>query len=456
MRLSDPENPLYDEIRDRSGSHRGITEKDKIYNLLFGPISQKPPSSRKNPLSAFHEFLNPPSRPKSYSDLPLPSPVTDLLSAELPDSIPMIGGSPIGDFIPILSEVPAEQDRASIATRPRISIADYASLPAEVVSLVAPIRVSPSDLSRREAWKGAKRHRPYYHGVKSGNPEDVQDILKNKFTRGRSQELKLPGTSLSEDPLYSYEAFTNPERYHSERMSDVLAVKVNQPPSEIHHLSPEKYIRGEVPSTSGGTVYKKPNAFFKEAETFGVRDDFDNILPPFEPSELPPNRARYLNEQVRSLDDFHSTLVSIHNRNYYAQRDFSDYSMSLNSDNPLPFPDLDFKPEVIEVAKAVRDLRSNKAIIHDVIHKIPDTMDSRYFWESLGKMAGREKALELANLKRDIDKFNQIVDSYPDSITSEMYREYIKNKNQFVEEFAKLAPIKAPRRKIQFPDSIPE
>lgn len=453
MRVSDPSNPIYDELRQRGPSHRAVTDRDLIYNALFGPLFQP---STDSPRSNLYKALNPDSRPKSYQDLPLPNPFTEFLSTKLPESIPLLGGSPIGDFVPVISEIPATQDRLSVLARPRVSIADYASLPAEAISAASPIKLTPRPSPTREAWKGVKRHPAYYHGVRSGSDEDFERIYKEGFTRGSSAELGLPGTSISEDPLVSYQHFTNPDKTPRARAQDVLAVEVDTPPSEVYNLSPEKYISGEVPSMEPGTVYKKPNAFYHEAETFGVRevpDYSENLeakpkLPPFTADDMRSNQYRHMKDQINVYDKFQSDISQLNHRSYQLDTFKRQYP-----DSPLP-PDLSksFKPEIQNVASAIRDLRGNRGTMHNVLMDIPSQLGNPHFWEGIREVAGDATALRLAKLKNQIDSFLEHATNNPEDITSDQYRAYMRAKDQFTNEFASLAPGKPPSRKPKLPD----
>jgi len=322
-RITDPSTyyPADDDAYSSPG-HRGVTFKDILFNLIFSnglsdsiPLSSPAnPYHRSSPSSALNEAINPSSRPESYDELPLPDPLTDLLSTKLPESVPLIGGSLLGDFIPIIQEIPSGQDRLSNLTRPRESVADFFSLPADVAGLFAPISPKSSSPTRNDAVQGIKRHKRYYHGIKDNKPQFDRDgpnpyekvrprdsILEKGFTQGQSSELELPGTSLSEDPFISYNLFTDPIDHSTTRLDNVLAVDVEIPPSEVYNLKPEEYITGQLPDDGRpGTVYRKPNAFYKEAETFGIRGELSID------QQLKYERAR--NEAINKRNDLRAVL----------------------------------------------------------------------------------------------------------------------------------------------------
>jgi len=132
-----------------------------------------------------------------------------------------------------------------------------------------------------EAPYGIRRHKPYYHGTERKGARE--GILDQGFIKGKSYELKLPGTSLSEDPTVSAGAFAN------NNLDNVLRVDVDVPPERVRNLSPEEYLGGVKPDP--GTVYRKPNLFMKESETFGVRGT----------RQLPPERRKALEQERDAL-----------------------------------------------------------------------------------------------------------------------------------------------------------
>lgn len=123
---------------------------------------------------------------------------------------------------------------------------------------------------------------PLWHGVKTQQLKDakgrvmggeesdaVYNILKDGFTRGSSAELKLPGTSVSYDPLVSAQLFSPTSWVHGKnKLHDyLLRVEPKVPPKGL--LSPSEYVAGVTPG--GGEIYLKPQHFFGEAELFGER-----------------------------------------------------------------------------------------------------------------------------------------------------------------------------------------
>lgn len=130
---------------------------------------------------------------------------------------------------------------------------------------------------------GMKKGRasPLYHGTP--NDEDLDYILEEGFTKGRSSELQLPGTSVSRDPLVSSELFAD------SRPENVLKVDLDIDPSEIANLKPSEYMRGEVPA---GKVYGKPQTEYHESELYGLRTKEQVPLTQKQIDKLTQNRAK--------------------------------------------------------------------------------------------------------------------------------------------------------------------
>jgi len=99
----------------------------------------------------------------------------------------------------------------------------------------------------------------------------------------------MPGTSLSEDPTVSAGMFSGGD------LGNVLRVDVDVPPERVRNLSPEEYLGGIKPES--GSVYRKPNLFYRESETFGLRES----------RPLPPERRKALEQErdalMRRLED---------------------------------------------------------------------------------------------------------------------------------------------------------
>jgi hypothetical protein len=132
------------------------------------------------------------------------------------------------------------------------------------------MRASPG-AGQLDALVGVKRHPPYWHGSRGG-AENIDAAIERGFRVGRSAELQLPGTSISEDPLVSYRLFTDTYTGGASRgdLDAMARVYPQVPPSQVYNLTPEMYHGGKVPPDPQA-VYKKPNLYWNEAETFARR-----------------------------------------------------------------------------------------------------------------------------------------------------------------------------------------
>lgn len=127
------------------------------------------------------------------------------------------------------------------------------------------------------AFFGGGRKRPLFHGANT--PQDADSILDVGFREGKSSELNLPGTSVTEDPAIAamFTGQADDEFFTARNFDQLLAVELGLDPSQIANLDPESYLLGR---THGAIATRKPNEFFSEAETFLVRSD------PFELSRM--------------------------------------------------------------------------------------------------------------------------------------------------------------------------
>jgi hypothetical protein len=138
------------------------------------------------------------------------------------------------------------------------------------------------------ATKGMRpaRMRNLYHGAKEG--EWAKDeILRKGFTEGASSELKIPGTSLSRDPLVSSELFGNRD------ISNVLKVSIMEDAANIRNLRPSEYFTGKTPDSG---FYGKPQATMRESELYALRGEREHVL---KGSSLNKLKEQILTEQKR-------------------------------------------------------------------------------------------------------------------------------------------------------------
>jgi len=144
---------------------------------------------------------------------------------------------------------------------------------------------------------GMKKSRtnPLYHGTRHN--DDVNEILQKGFTKGASSELEIPGTSVSRDPLVSFDLFG------SRDIDNVLKVKADIDPKKIRNLSPSDYFSGQGPDE---LVYGKPQTTFHESELYGVRKQT-----PMSQEELSKITAQYnqLSDRISGLARQNSAIA---------------------------------------------------------------------------------------------------------------------------------------------------
>jgi hypothetical protein len=177
---------------------------------------------------------------------------------------------------------------------PLMLVADVADGPLPVAGAVA------------GSLRGVKRIPPLYHGRGSfahGRISSEEDILRNGFSKGASGESQLPGTSVSEDPLWSLRQFSGNPR----NPSNVNRVKANIRPEEVWNLPPDLYYDQTQPS--GLTdVYKKPALGNNESEWFAKRDVASGGAIPT--MHMEPNTTESVNE-LQKYAEIYDNLENI-------------------------------------------------------------------------------------------------------------------------------------------------
>ena len=121
-----------------------------------------------------------------------------------------------------------------------------------------------------------------YHGTRTD--QSRKSILREGFTKGQSDELHIPGTSISRDPLISSETFAD------RNINNVLKVELDLEHSQIRNLRPSEYATGVIPEEA---IYGKPQSTFNESEIFARR--------PLSSHPIPEKEIRRMRGQAREI-----------------------------------------------------------------------------------------------------------------------------------------------------------
>jgi len=328
-----------------------------------------------------------------------------------------------------------------------------------------------------EAPYGIRRHKPYYHGTATEGARE--GILDRGFAKGESAELKLPGTSLSEDPTVSAGAFARDD------LSNVLRVDVDVPPERVRNLSPEEYLGGVNPEP--GSVYRKPNLFYKESETFGVRDTL-----PLSPESRKPLEQERDALQRQMADLGRSRSVGNEWRNSYKTLDQRikeiNYQLYVGKEVPPPFRartmtereqqavlrERLLQDELTDRSRPFRDtfffdrppqerarmtrefigsvmaVQGNRGAALDALNFLDPTSPSgTRFWTSFAEMAGRE---EHDRLGRMYMRYKHAAEKAKSLQDSEHYRKAMRAKDELLQGLRPYAGVRPP---IEGAPSIP-
>jgi len=322
-----------------------------------------------------------------------------------------------------------------------------------------------------EAPYGIRRHKPYYHGTKSSDARE--GILAEGFTKGESAELHLPGSSLSEDPTVSAGAFARDD------LSNVLRVDVDAPPERVRNLSPEEYLGGVRPGP--GVVYRKPNLFWKESETFGVRERRPKMSPERraelerEYKDLIRQRI-ILNRQGKPLDAVDKKIRETHSKfNAYEEipppfrgRPMSEQERKFVlrerllqddlTDRSKPFRDwffFDRPPQerarmTREFIGSVMAVQGNRGAALDALNFLdPASPSGTRFWKSFADMAGKEEHDRLGRIYMRYRHAAKKAEELQDSVR---YRKAMRAKDELLQGLRPYAGVRPP---IEGAPSIP-
>lgn len=150
--------------------------------------------------------------------------------------------------------------------------------------------------------QGIKRIPMMFHGIKEGRSA-VDSVLSEGFTKGVSSGKRIPGTSISEDPLVSLHTFGRGDP------KNVVGVDVLVPPSQIRNLSPGEYAAGVDPPHA---VRRKANFRYNEGETFAKRKELDTVSEtPLRPRPMKEVEARYLERSNQALQRHENALANL-------------------------------------------------------------------------------------------------------------------------------------------------
>jgi hypothetical protein len=241
---------------------------------------------------------------------------------------------------------------------------------------------------------GIKRHPRYWHGVSGGADVARAIAREGQFSEGRSAELSLPGTSLSGDPLLSYKSFANSDP------NAMLRVKTDIPPSEVRNLSPVDYLTGKVPDVE---LYRKPNLFFKEDETFARRRS--NTDPEAWARLADARESLSLRQKtLKDMYESHGLTVDVVRKQYpdvakqldelwLESLDLAKQKRSLQEQPPRLFPQLLDDADAEYLASHVRNLNNYNQAVLDVGNRTRPPQQALNAWHSaLGALGGNRAA----------------------------------------------------------------
>ena len=245
------------------------------------------------------------------------------------------------------------------------------------------------------AIKGIKRVPRLYHGTDT--EEGMSSIAKEGFLKGESNELNLPGTSLTRDPWVSNRYFTgkNPK--------NIYEVTPDIPKEQWRNLKPSEYASGVVPEES---IYNKPNLFYNEDEVFVRRfPDIEKKIRLEELKEEWQQHSRMLRELNIESRDINKENLTDWNKSYKKELEITRklelelFQLETNVDKAPP---LKIRRVTEEEAEKIRILTEQRLAdlkyVGDIQATIPDKLelinrakgDSAFHTEITSKLVDRE------------------------------------------------------------------
>jgi len=230
------------------------------------------------------------------------------------------------------------------------------------------------------ATHGMKRIPALFHG--SPNTDYINDILENGFTEGRSAELRMSGTSLSRDPVMSYQNFAD------EKLSGMIKVQPNVDPKKIKNLKPSEYIQGKEYLEDTDIVYNKPNEFFFESETLARR--MGDQLPDVQARKLTDKEAYGLYEQAKLTDEVFTDIRNL-------------------SDNLMGKYQPQRAKQVQKVLGKLDAMKGNKAKYNEASHVLLRSSGITRVLQNI-KMSGRDRF----NLEKRVESYKTMKETLDD------------------------------------------
>jgi len=127
---------------------------------------------------------NRPATRAPYSGLNLPPHLARILNTRLPFDTPF--GTRVGDLLPIINELPDGQDRISSLFRERTTPAEWATLPAEVIGVLSPLKIKTPSISKRSVTVGEN-----LSNKKWLNDYDPEPTIPAEHTPSKLADLEL-------------------------------------------------------------------------------------------------------------------------------------------------------------------------------------------------------------------------------------------------------------------------
>lgn len=218
--------------------------------------------------------------PNVYADLSSESPMNWQVNPEAVDLAAAVAPALPG----------AGRAVGAVAEMPGMILQDLAERSIEGIPGV--LRGIGPKIYRRPLWAGTQ-------SLQTGEVADPGDLVSKGFTRGRSAELNIPGSSTSEDIMVSNVSFAPkvvpkeiqpvtldylnslPLGEYVGRYGNpdaLVAVRHTGDPNKVYNLPPDLFRLGYSPQGTPNAVIKKPGEY-QEAEVFGKR-----AYDPFHPS----------------------------------------------------------------------------------------------------------------------------------------------------------------------------
>jgi len=192
------------------------------------------------------------------------------------------------------------------------------------------------------AIKGIKKLPLLFHG---SHPSNIPEILGKGFQRGHSAEVNTAGTSLSEDPLVSYQGFG---------YKDPLAIIGADPLvdlSMVVNVRPSEYaLHSNL--TTDPTLIRKPNLFYNENETLAIRnkEGVTNV----KPRELKPHEEKHLINSIANYEAHQNSKEELLTM-------FENMSNMRNAgERPLGRKLKSIKNTIANYISDIQDLKSNR------------------------------------------------------------------------------------------------